>query len=114
MKFRIPIDLKERRRYVCLIARVPRNEIMGMIRRRLKEISGIKGCGIHRFALIPIGDDAFVLRTSEGSIAALLTALLVSKYLDMPSLEVRGVSGTIGKAKELCTVSSPDERRIQS
>ncbi len=111
MKFRIPIELKERRRYICVYAPVSKSDLSKTIERRLKELAGIKGCGIHRFTLLSLGDNLFLVKTAETSVAAVLTALLVSRYEDFPLLEVRGISGTLRRAKELCVVPSTVERR---
>ncbi len=111
MKFRVPIELKERRRYVCVYAPVSKSDLNKAIRRRLRELSGIKGCGIYRFTLLSLGNGFFLVKTTETSIPALLTALLVNRYEDFPSLEVKGISGTLRKAKELCAVPPTVERR---
>ncbi|GEM_PF-1278810 len=111
MKFRVPIELKERRRYICVYAPVSKSDLNKALKRRLRELSGIKGSGIYRFTLLPLGNANFLVRTTEASLAALLTALLINRYKDIPSLEVRGISGTLRKAKELCAVPPTVKRR---
>ncbi|MCS7103181.1 MAG: hypothetical protein NZ992_04785 [Candidatus Korarchaeum sp.] len=65
-------------------------------------IGGIKCLSYTRFSVIGMGKDSSVVRTSEGSVATLLTALLFLKYLDRCEIEVIGISGNMRKAKEIC------------
>lgn len=105
MKFRVPIGLRDRRRYICIQADVSGKELNEAIGKRLKDISGIKGSGLYRFSLLSIGGSSFVVRTTESAVAALLTVLLIIKYEDISSLEVCGVSGTLRKAKERASLT---------
>lgn len=108
MKFKVPIGLKDRKRYICVHAPVSMDELNEVIKRRLREISGIKGAGVYRFSLLSIGESSFIVKTTESAAAALLTALLIIRYENIPSLEVGRISGTLRKARELCVFPQYD------
>lgn len=97
----MPIDLKERRRYVC-IKHPEGYQLSSKIRETLMRIGGIKCLSYTRFSVISMSRDYSIVRASERSVAALLTALLILKYLDHGEIEVKGISGNMRRAKEIC------------
>ncbi len=106
MKFRIPIDLKDRRRYICTLAELSKNELVEYLKETIRELAGMKGSGCHRFSVVSMGRGKYVIRTTESSIHAILTALLFMIYERGVSIEVIGISGTLRKAREICAAPS--------
>ena len=68
----------------------------------MTRIGGIKCLSYSRFSVVSLGKGSSLVRTSERSVSALLTALLVLKYSDYSEIEVIGVFGNMRKAKEIC------------
>ncbi|MEM0041902.1 MAG: hypothetical protein QXO55_02650 [Candidatus Korarchaeum sp.] len=65
-------------------------------------MGGIKCLYLTRFSVVSMSRDFSLVRTEERSVATLLTALLILKYLDHSEIEVMGISGNMRKAKEIC------------
>jgi len=101
MRFKIPIDLKDRKRYISLVVEGNQERLGALLRRAIKELSGMKGLSTYRFNVIDLGGGRLILRTTEKSIHAILSALLMVHYERKAAIDVRGISGTLRKAKSL-------------
>jgi len=101
LRFEVPVDLKERRRYVCVRHPVG-YQLSKRIRDALMRIGGIKCCSFSKFSIISIKSGFSIIRTNEKSLKAILTALLILKYTECGEMEVLGISGNMRKVKEIC------------
>lgn len=97
----MPIDLKERRRYIC-VKHPEGYQLSSKIREALMKIGGIKCLSHAKFSVISVSKGSSVVRTSEGSVDALLTAILLLKYSDRREIEVMGISGNLRRVREIC------------
>ncbi len=102
MRFKIPISIKERRRYICIQTNLSKNELTRSLEKMVRQLAGIKGMAYYRFLVISAGKDIYVIKTTEPSIKAILTAVLMTIYEDNKDINVLGISGTLRKAKGLC------------
>lgn len=102
MKFRIPIEFKERRRYVC-VKHPEGYRLSDSIKEVLMKLCGMKCLSYDRFIVIKMNKTSSIIRTSEDSVKAVLTTLLFLKYTDCAGIEVLGVSGNMRKAREVCS-----------
>ncbi|RSN68411.1 hypothetical protein D9Q81_06020 [Candidatus Korarchaeum cryptofilum] len=102
MKFKIPIDLKERRRYVCV--RHPEGyPLLDKTRKTLMIIGGLKCLSYSKISVINLNREISVIRASESSVKAVLTAILILKYTECSEIDVIGLSGNLRKIKEVCS-----------
>ena len=101
MKFKIPIEMKERRRYICINTERSKGELIECLERAINKIAGIKGA-LHKFMVISVARDTYLIKTTEPSVKAILTAILLLIYEDNRAINVIGISGTLRKARELC------------
>ncbi len=102
MKFKIPVDMKERRRYICIYTKLSKGELIGCLKKAINELAGIKGTGFHKFMIISIARDKYIIKAAEPSVKAILTAVLTLVYEDNRVISIIGISGTLRKARELC------------
>ncbi len=102
MKFKVPIDLKERRRYIC-VKHPEGYPLLDKTRRALAMIGGLKCLSYSRVSVINLDRAISVIRTSENSVKAVLTALLILKYTECSEIDVIGLSGNLRKVKEICS-----------
>jgi len=101
VRFKIPIDLKDRRRYISLIAETNQERLGDLLRGAIRELSGVKGLSTYRFKVIDLGNGKLILKTTESSIHAILSALLTIHYERKAAIDIKGISGTLRKAKSL-------------
>ncbi len=102
MKFKIPIDLKERRRYICIHTELSKGKLIEYLEKTINELVGTKRTGLHKFMVISIARDTYLIKTTEPSVKVILTAVLMLIYENNRAIDVIGISGTLRKAKELC------------
>ncbi len=102
MKFKIPIEIKERRRYICIHTKLSKGELIEYLERVINELAGIKGMGFHKFTVISVTRDKYVIKTTEPSVKAILTAVLTLIYEYSKAIDVIGISGTLRKVKRFC------------
>ncbi len=102
MRFKIPISIKERKRYICIQTSLSKGELARSLEKMMRQLSGIKGMAYYRFLVISAGKDMYVIKTTESSIKAILTAILMMIYEDNMAINVVGISGTLRKARGLC------------
>ena len=102
MRYKVPISLKDRRRYVCLRTGLSKAKLSELLVESIREISGALGVGIHYPRIIRISGDLKLVRTTEGSVPMILTAILHMVYVRGIDLDVLGISGTIRASKESC------------
>jgi len=102
LKFKVPIDLKERRRYIC-VKHPEGYPLLDKTRRTLMMIGGLKCLSYSKISIMNLNKAISVIRTSESSIGAVLTALLILKYTECSEIDVIGLSGNLRKMREICS-----------
>jgi hypothetical protein len=101
LKFKVPIDLKERRRYIC-VKHPDGYPILDRTKRALAMIGGLKCLSYSKISVISLNRAISVIRTSESSVKAVLTAILILKYTECSEIDVIGLSGNLRKIREIC------------
>ncbi len=98
MKFKVPISLKQRRRYIFVSTTVPHNKFREELTSSLRKLFGEIGLSITPVKVIQ-DREGVVLRTYQDSVSRLLVA---TYYMSLSGiqLEVWGISGTLNKLRE--------------
>ncbi len=98
MKFKVPISLRHRRRYIYVSTSVSHNRFREELTSSLKKLFGEVGLSNTPVKVIQ-DEDGIILRTYHDSMSKLLVAIY-HMSLNGIQLEVWGVSGTINKLRE--------------
>ncbi len=97
MKFKVPISLRERRRYILVKVENPpefRNALLSSIR----ELYGEVGLAYTPIKVYPIEGHA-IIKTNHENVSRVLTAIYKISLTEGRIIEIKGVSGTINKIK---------------